>query len=106
MELSINKDNLKFILSGKKQKQIIDFTLKKRLIVGSSESCDVVIPNDTVSAIHLIFEYFDSTITIYDMNSRFGTKINGQSIIKSTIKSLKCMPPTTTNSWKIWIYIT
>ena len=86
MDVSTQKENLVFLLSGKKQKLVLDFSSKKRLMVGGAESCDIVIPNDTVSSIHLIFEYFDSSITVYDMNSRFGTKINGQTIIKSQIK--------------------
>ncbi len=50
---------------------------KKRVLVGSSEACDVIISSPDVSAIHAVIENLDGVFKLYDMNSTNGTYING-----------------------------
>jgi pSer/pThr/pTyr-binding forkhead associated (FHA) protein/outer membrane biosynthesis protein TonB len=56
-----------------------------RYLVGRSESCDLCIPDDSVSAVHAVLEIFTNKAIIYDMNSTNGTYVNGEKIIKKDI---------------------
>lgn len=52
-----------------------------RLLLGRSESCDVVINDDGVSAVHAVLEITASGARIYDMNSTNGTWYAGKKIV-------------------------
>ncbi len=86
MEVETTAKTVKVLLKGSNNEYIISFERKKRLLIGSAETCDVTIVNDTISPIHIVCEYHKGVCTIYDMNSRLGTKINGQATIKKAIK--------------------
>jgi len=58
---------------------------KGRILVGRSESCDLCVPEDSVSAVHAVIEIFDNKAVIYDMNSTNGTFVNGEKIIVKEI---------------------
>ncbi len=86
MEKNLAHEAVKILLKGNAGEFLISFDQKKRLMVGSAETCDVTIVNDTISPIHAVLEYHNGICTIYDMNSRLGTKVNGESTIKHSIK--------------------
>ena len=51
--------------------------LKKSLLVGRRESCDIVLRFSNVSAHHCQFSVTGGYWYVQDMNSRNGTKVNG-----------------------------
>jgi outer membrane biosynthesis protein TonB len=54
---------------------------KGRFILGRTESCDLVVNHDAISAVHSVLEIFDDRAVIYDMNSTNGTYVNGDKVI-------------------------
>jgi outer membrane biosynthesis protein TonB len=52
-----------------------------RILLGRTESCDLMIGNDSVSAVHAVVEISPNKIVIYDMNSTNGTFVNGDKVI-------------------------
>ena len=54
---------------------------KKRIMLGSSETCDVMIDHPDVNAIHAVIEISNGNFKIYDMNSQNGSFINGKKIV-------------------------
>lgn len=61
---------------------------KKRVLIGSSEACDVVFKFNDISAIHAVLEVLgDNRYKIYDMNSTNGTYVNGQKCVASEFTS-------------------
>lgn len=59
---------------------------KKRLLVGRSKACDIVLDHDDITAIHAVIEVTESGNKIYDMNSTNGTFINGKSVVVEEFK--------------------
>ncbi|MFY7994429.1 MAG: AgmX/PglI C-terminal domain-containing protein, partial [Bacteriovoracaceae bacterium] len=58
---------------------------KGRILIGRSESCDVIINHDAVSAIHAVMEILDNKAVVYDMNSTNGSYVNDDRIIVKEI---------------------
>ena len=54
---------------------------KRRVLIGSSESCDIVLPYRYISAIHAVMEIHDKGFKLYDMNSKNGCAVNGKKIV-------------------------
>ncbi|MDA7979220.1 MAG: FHA domain-containing protein [Pirellulales bacterium] len=54
--------------------------LKKDLLVGRRESCDIVLRFQNVSAHHCKFSVVDGYWFIQDLNSRNGVKVNGERV--------------------------
>lgn len=54
---------------------------KGRILLGRSESCDLIVNHDAVSAVHAVMEIFEDRAVIYDMNSTNGTFVNGDKVI-------------------------
>jgi len=52
-----------------------------RYLIGRSESCDMIISHDSISAIHAVIEIFEGKAIIYDMNSTNGTYVNGEKVV-------------------------
>jgi outer membrane biosynthesis protein TonB len=59
---------------------------KGRYLVGRSDSCDIYVDDEAVSAVHAVLEITDRVVKIYDMNSTNGTYVNGEKIIVKEIK--------------------
>lgn len=58
---------------------------KGRILLGRTESCDLIVNNDSVSAVHAVLEIFDDRAVIYDMNSTNGTYVNDDKVIVKEI---------------------
>jgi outer membrane biosynthesis protein TonB len=58
---------------------------KGRILLGRSESCELFVNNDSVSAVHAVLEIFDDRAVLYDMNSTNGTYVNDDKIIVKEI---------------------
>lgn len=59
----------------------------KRVLVGSSEACDITLRGSGVSAIHAVIEIKDNNkFKIYDMNAAGGTFVNGEKIVAADFK--------------------
>lgn len=56
-----------------------------RWLLGRSESCDLIINHDAVSAIHAVFEVFADKAIVYDMNSTNGTYVNDDKVVVKEI---------------------
>lgn len=59
---------------------------KKRLLVGRSKACDIVLDHDDITAIHAVIEINEAGNRIYDMNSTNGTFVNGKSVVAEEFK--------------------
>ncbi len=57
-----------------------------RLLLGRSESCDLMANHDSVSAVHAILEIFEDKAVLYDMNSTNGTYINNEKIVVKELR--------------------
>ena len=69
----------------KKLKSKSDLLIKKkRVLVGRVQACDIVIPCSDITAIHAVLEIGENGFTIYDMNSRNGTFVNGEKVISKS----------------------
>ncbi|MBI2519686.1 MAG: FHA domain-containing protein [Bdellovibrio sp.] len=63
------------------------FTVRPgRVLVGSSDRCDLVLDSSTVSGIHAVVEADLGGLKLYDMNSVGGTFVNGQKIVYATLR--------------------
>ncbi|MBA2403275.1 MAG: FHA domain-containing protein [Bdellovibrionales bacterium] len=58
---------------------------KGRILIGRSESCDLVIDQEAISAVHAVLEIFEDHALIYDMNSTNGTYVNDEKVIRKEI---------------------
>lgn len=58
---------------------------KGRFLLGRTESCDLMVNNDSVSAVHAVVEVFDDHAILYDMNSTNGTYVNDDKIVVKEI---------------------
>lgn len=59
---------------------------KGRILIGRTESCDLIVNVDAISAVHAVIEIFDDRALIYDMNSTNGTYVNNEKIVRKEIK--------------------
>jgi hypothetical protein len=59
---------------------------KKRLLVGRSKACDIVLDHDDITAIHAVIEVTEAGNKVYDMNSTNGTFINGRVVVVGEFK--------------------
>ncbi len=59
--------------------------LKRRVLIGRSQTCDVIINHPSVADIHAVLELNKDTGRIYDMDSTTGSKVNGQKIIAESV---------------------
>ncbi len=65
---------------------------KERVLVGHSESCDVVIPLEGIAAVHAVLEILpQGRARIYDMNSVQGTFVNGSKVVVGELKLGDCI---------------
>jgi len=60
--------------------------LKKRLLVGRNESCDIRISLPTVSGFHCELKVSDDSWFVRDLDSRNGIKVNGVRVTKKRIE--------------------
>lgn len=59
---------------------------KGRYLLGRTESCDLVVNHDSISAVHSVLEIFDTHAVIYDMNSTNGTYVNDDKVVTKEIR--------------------
>ncbi len=59
---------------------------KGRILIGRTESCDLIINNDAISAVHAVLEIFEDRALIYDMNSTNGTFVNNEKVVRRELK--------------------
>lgn len=59
---------------------------RSRSMLGSSDSCDVVLRHPSISGIHAILEIKGNVFKLYDMNSKNGSLINGKKIVVKKFK--------------------
>ncbi|MFI5390624.1 MAG: AgmX/PglI C-terminal domain-containing protein [Bacteriovoracales bacterium] len=79
------------IYTGKERRQFFELSPKgrrgkaflidkRRTMIGSSESCDVVLKFSDISPIHAILEITKEGARIYDLNTPAGTFLNGKKV--------------------------
>lgn len=59
---------------------------KGRILLGRSESCDLMVNSDSISAVHAVMEIFEDRATIYDMNSTNGTYVNDDKVVVKELR--------------------
>lgn len=57
-----------------------------RFLVGRAESCDVIVDDDAISAVHAVIEIMQDKVRIYDMNSTNGTWISGKKVVVAELR--------------------
>lgn len=60
---------------------------KGRILLGRSESCDLIANHESVSAVHAVLEIFEDRAVIYDMNSTNGTFVNQEKIVAKDLRA-------------------
>ena len=88
MDKEIPKDSVNFEISSESPNgsKVVFPLSKKRSFVGRGLACDVVIPFGDVSTIHAVVEITKKNkIKIYDLNSKNGTKVNGERIVVAEV---------------------
>jgi len=88
VNLEKNRDQKKFELYpvGAMKGRSGFLITKKRVLIGRSQTCDVVLKHNDITAIHAIIEVFENTGKIYDMNSTNGTYVNGKPVVATVVK--------------------
>ena len=56
---------------------------KNKILIGSSEICDLIIKDDSISYLHAMILVKEEGLHLVDLESKNGTKVNGESIDKS-----------------------
>lgn len=84
MEFTIDSNQKAFELYSTKSKNAGKPFSKKRVLVGSSEACDIVLSHKDISGIHAVIEKAGASFKIYDMNSTNGTFVNGKQEVASS----------------------
>lgn len=56
------------------------YTLSEELTVGRSDDCDITLPSSKVSRQHARFRLSDGGVTVEDLGSSNGTRLNGRAI--------------------------
>ena len=59
--------------------------LKKKLLIGRRESCDIILRFNNVSAHHCQLTLDSGYWFVKDLNSRNGTKVNGQRVTRKRV---------------------
>ena len=87
MDIQTAKNNLLFRIKPKDPSRKVegDVVSRGRLLIGRAESCDVIIDDDGISAVHAVLEIFDGKARIYDMNSTNGTWVAGKRVVVSDL---------------------
>lgn len=58
---------------------------KGKILLGRSESCDLIIHHDAISTVHAVLEVSENKATIFDMNSTNGVYVGDQKVISKEI---------------------
>jgi len=60
------------------------FDLSKNPIIGRDAECDIVLSEPTISRKHARIQFIDNKLSVIDVGSRSGTRVNGKIIDKPT----------------------
>ncbi len=59
--------------------------VKRRVLIGRSQTCDIIINHPSVAEIHAVLELNKDSGRLYDMDSPSGSQVNGQKIIAESV---------------------
>ena len=88
MQVNTARDGTKFeLVSTSVNGAKVAFPLKTgRSLVGRGQACDIVIPFKDISTIHAVIELSPKgEIKVYDLNSKNGTRVDGNLIVVESI---------------------
>jgi hypothetical protein len=60
--------------------------LRDELVLGRGETCDVVIPHESISREHVRIKKLKPGYVIFDLKSRNGTYVDGRPIVENLLK--------------------
>lgn len=83
---SSDKVYFELLPTDKHCKKLPLFIKKQRSMIGSSNVCDIIIKDDSITAIHAVIEITKETFKIFDMNTKHGTFHNGKKVIHTVFK--------------------
>jgi pSer/pThr/pTyr-binding forkhead associated (FHA) protein len=86
LEKNVEQNLYELLPTGKLHGKKAVIVPKRRLLVGRSEACDLVLKYPDISAIHAVLEVSDKVLKVYDMNSRNGTYVNDTKIVAQEFK--------------------
>lgn len=83
MEVQTSKTSYLFRLKPKNPAHRVqgDVVSKGRILIGRAESCDVIIEDDGISAVHAVLELSEGKARVYDMNSTNGTWVDNKRLV-------------------------
>ena len=84
--MNLNDEFYVLTATDSKHGSIKNLINKKRILIGSSETCDIVVNHPEVANIHAVIEVFNGKKTVYDMNSITSTFVNGNKIVAESLK--------------------
>lgn len=58
---------------------------KRRMLVGSTSPCDLIIKDSEVDPVHAVLEISGNTVKIYDMNSSSGVFVNDKKVLVAEV---------------------
>jgi pSer/pThr/pTyr-binding forkhead associated (FHA) protein len=68
-------------------RQGAEYPLRRpRLTIGRDKEADLVFLDDTMSKVHAAVEFRDGNYHLLDLESRNGTRLNGQPVIDAALK--------------------
>lgn len=59
---------------------------KRRVLIGRSQTCDIIINDSSVADIHAVLEIVGSGGRLYDMDSALGSFVNGTKVVAQDVK--------------------
>lgn len=84
LEPGLNDNLYELLPVGASQGRKALLISKKRVLIGRSQTCDIKILHNEVTAIHAVLEAFGGKFKIFDMNSTNGTYVNGERVVSSS----------------------
>jgi len=59
---------------------------KRRVLIGRSQACDIILLNRDVTSIHAVLEITEAGAIVYDMHSTNGTYVNGETVVHQEVR--------------------
>ncbi len=86
LENIVSKQMYELLPAGAMQGKKGVLIKKRRVLIGRSQACDIILLNRDVTSIHAVLEITENGAIVYDMNSTNGTYVNGESVVFNEVK--------------------
>lgn len=86
LENIVGKQMFELLPAGAMQGKKGVLIKKRRVLIGRSQACDIILLNRDVTSIHAVLEITEHGAIVYDMNSTNGTYVNGESVVFKEVR--------------------